>query len=176
MPFYFETTKDISEFIKFKSVLIIPCRFCPAASFSVSNNEPYIEPFQNFLKTESYERHIKDLKSKFEENGVKTDVFKSKLIHQFVLCMWTTERRNKLLERAKNYEALIVLGCEAAVQTVLESVKSTSCKVFQGLETKGIMSIQPRISLAGKISLELASLTPLALQDSQTMEASIKRD
>jgi len=175
MPFHFETTKDISEFIQFKSVLIIPCRFCPAASFSVSNNEPYIEPFQKFLKTDSYERHIKNLKSELEEHGVKTDVFKSKLIHQFVLCMWTSNRRKKLMESAKNYEALIVLGCEAAVTTILDSVKSTSCKVFQGLETKGIMSIQPSINLAGKISLELESLTPLALQEGQTIEANINR-
>lgn len=163
MPFHLETIKDISKFSQFKSVLIIPCRFCPAASFSVSNNEPYIEPFRKFLKTDSYERYIKYLKSKFEEKGIKTDVFKSRIIHQFVLCMWTSRRRKKLLERAKKYEALIVLGCEAAVQTIRNAVKSTSCKVYQGLETKGVMSIQPRFNLAGKIFLELESLTPLLL-------------
>jgi hypothetical protein len=163
MPFHFKTIEDISEFTQFKSVLIIPCRFCPAASFSVSNNEPYIEPFRKFLKTDSYEKHIRYLKSKFEENGIRTGVFKSKLIHQFVLCMWTARRRKKLLKYAKKYKALIVLGCEAAVQTVRDSVKSSDCKVFQGLETEGIMSIQPSINLAGNISLKLESLTPLLL-------------
>lgn len=164
MPFHFETPKDISELAQFNSVLIIPCRFCPAASFSVSTNEPYIEPFRKFLKTDSYERHIKNLKSKFEENGIRTGIFESKLIHQFVLCMWTEKRRRKLLERAKDYEALLILGCEAAVQTIQNAVKSSSCKVFQGLETKGLMSIQPRINLAGNISLKLESLTPLLLR------------
>ena len=99
-----------------------------------------------------------------ENEGIKADVFESKIIHQFVLCMWTEKRRKKLLKRAKEYEALIVLGCEAAVNTVSDAVQSTSCKVLQGLETEGIMSIQPRLHLPANISLELQSLTPLALQ------------
>jgi hypothetical protein len=122
MPFHFKLIDDISEYSQYKSVLIIPCRFCPAASASISSNEHYFEFFRKFL------------------------------------------RRQKLLNRAKEYEALIVLGCEAAVNTVKDAVQSASCKVFQGLETKGIMSIQPRIHLPANISLELQSLTPLALQ------------
>jgi hypothetical protein len=164
MPFHFKTIDDISEFTQFKSVLIIPCRFCPAASSSINNNEPYFEFFRKFLKTDSYEKYIYNLKSQLEEKGIKADVFKSKIIHQFVLCMWTSKRRQKLLKRAKRYEALIVLGCEAAVNTVKDEVQSASCKVFQGLETEGIMSIQPRLHLPANISLELQSLTPLALQ------------
>jgi hypothetical protein len=164
MPFHFKPIDDISEYSQYKSVLIIPCRFCPAASSSINNNEPYFEFLRKFLKTDSYERYIKNLKSQFEEKGIKADVFKSKIIHQFVLCMWTSKRRQKLLNSAKEYEALIVLGCEAAVNTVKDAVQSASCKVFQGLETEGIMSIQPRIHLPANISLELQSLTPLALQ------------
>lgn len=167
MPFYLDTQNSYSDFAQFNSVLIVPCRFCPAASFSVTNNEPYIELFRKCLTTDSYERHIKNLKSRFEEEGIKTDVFESKIIHQFVLCMWTSNRRKKLMERAKNYEAIIVLGCEAAVNTIRDSVKSTTCKVFQGLETKGLMSIQPKFSFTGKISLNMESLTPLFMQKEQ---------
>jgi len=164
MPFHFKTIDDISEFTQFKSVLIIPCRFCPAASASITSNEPYFEFFRKFLKTDSYERHIKNLKSQLEEKGIKTDVFKSKILHQFVMCMWTEKRREKLQKCAKKYEALIVLGCEAAVNTVSDAVQSSSRKVFQGLETEGIMSIQPRFHLPGNISLELQSVTPLICQ------------
>jgi hypothetical protein len=81
--------------------------------------------------------------------------------------MWSSKRRQKLLKRAKQYEALIVLGCEAAVNTVRDAVQYASCKVFQGLETEGVMSIQPRVHLPANISLELQSLTPLALQNEQ---------
>jgi len=165
MPFHFKSIDDISEFTQFKSVLIIPCRFCPAASSSISNNEPYFEFFRKFLKTDSYERDISSLKSKFEKEGIRTDIFESKIVHQFVLCMWTEKRRKKLLKHAKDYEALIVLGCEAAVNIVSDAVQSTACKVFQGLETEGIMSIQPKFQLPANISLELQGLTPLALQE-----------
>jgi hypothetical protein len=156
---------DVSEFSRFKSVLIVPCRFCPAASLSVTTNEPYIEFFRKFLTTDSYERYINDLQTKLEDEGIKTDIFRSKIIHQFVLCMWTTRRRRELFERAKNYEAIIVLGCEAAVNTVRDSINSTPCIVYQGLETKGVMSIKPKFNLTGKISLELESLTPITMHD-----------
>jgi hypothetical protein len=164
MPFHFKIKEDLSEFEQFKSVLIIPCRFCPAASSAVSNNVPYIKLFSNFLKTDSYEKYTKDLKSDFETRGIKSDVFESKLLHQFVLCMWTPKRRKKLSNRAKEYEALVVLGCEAAVQTIRDAVKSSSCKVFQGLETEGVMSIKPGFKLPCNISLNLESVTPLQLK------------
>ena len=111
------------------------------------------------------------MKSKFEKRGIRTSVFESKLIHQFVLCMWTSKRRKKLLERAKKYEALIVLGCEAAVETVQESVKSSSCSVLHGMETEGIMSILPRFQLPCNISLELESITPLVYDEEHATSA-----
>ena len=69
MPFCFEV-KDVSpEVVNFKSVLIVPCRFCPAASIAVKNNEPYIEFPRRSLKTASYERHLADMKDSFEKRG-----------------------------------------------------------------------------------------------------------
>ena len=167
MPFHFNFNTDTTEFEKFKSVLIIPCRFCPAASSAVTNNEPYFNIFRNFLKTGSYEKYIKTLESKIKGKGIRTSVFESKLIHQFVLCMWTSKRRKKLLERAKEFEALVVVGCEAAVQTVRDSVKDSSCRVYQGVESIGIMSIKPSLTPTAKLSLKLESVTPLKLQEVQ---------
>jgi hypothetical protein len=165
MPFIFKENKDISEFARFKSVLLVPCRFCPAAGSAVRNNKPYFEFLRRFLKTDSYEREIVSLKSSLEKQGIRTGIFKSRLIHQFVLCMWTSRRRKKLLKRAKDYEAMVVLGCEAAVQTVRDSLKSSSCEVVPGLESEGIMSIQPRFHFPCNLSLELESITPLSLRD-----------
>ncbi|MFX0211411.1 MAG: hypothetical protein ACFFDT_35865 [Candidatus Hodarchaeota archaeon] len=164
MPFYLKEKNEFPELERFESVLIVPCRFCPAASMAVRSNEPYFEFFRRFLKTASYEQLIETIQSNLEKKGVKTDVFKSKWLHQFVLCMWTSRRRKKLLKRATQYEALVVLGCEAAAQTVHDSVKSTSCKVFQGMRSEGIMSIQPLFHLPCNISLELNSVTPLVHQ------------
>lgn len=161
MPVYLKDITDFSELDKFDSVMIVPCRFCPAASMAARRNEPYFVFMRNFLKTASYEQLIKTIKSKLENKGVKTDVFKSYLPHQLVVCMWTIRRRKKLLKRASQYDALLVLGCEAAVQTIHDSVDTTSCKVFQGMRTEGIMSIQPQFHLPCNISLKLNSITPL---------------
>jgi hypothetical protein len=160
MPFKLEVTDVVPELGNSESVLIVPCRFCPAASMAVRNNEPYIEFPRRLLKTASYEQLIADTKDGFEKRGIKTNVFRSKLLHQFVLCMWTAKRRKELLERAKEYEAVVVLGCEAAVETVRKTVESTTCQVIQGMKAEGIMSIQPRFSLPCNISLELESVTP----------------
>ena len=160
MPCYLTEIDTISELAGFKSVLIVPCRFCPAASLAVSKNEPYIELFRGFLKTASYEKTLSTMKSRLEKKGVKTGVFKSNLLHQFVLCMWTSKRRNELIEQAKKYEALVVMGCDAAVQTIQDSVKSISCQVVQGMKTEGLMIIKPKFHLPCNISLELESVTP----------------
>ena len=160
MPCYLKEIDTISELAGFKSVLIVPCRFCPAASLAVSKNEPYIELFRGFLKTASYEKTLSTMKSRLEKKGVKTGVFKSNLLHQFVLCMWTSKRRNELIEQAKKYEALVVMGCDAAVQTIQDSVRSTSCRVVQGMKTEGLMIIKPKFHMPCTISLELESVTP----------------
>jgi hypothetical protein len=160
MPFCLDVVDVLPEVAEFETVLIVPCRFCPAASMAVKNNEPYIEFPRRLLQTASYERLIKKMKESFEERGITTGVFESNLLHQFVLCMWTSGRRNKLLERAKDYDAVVVMGCEAAVETVRNTLDPTSCRVISGMEAEGIMSIQPRFSLPCNISLELESVTP----------------
>lgn len=164
MPVLLKDVKDLSGLDVFKSVLIVPCRFCPAASMAVRRNKPYFEFFSNCLKTTSYEELIDDIKLKLESMGIKTDIFRSKIIHQFVVCMWTAKRRKKLLKHAENYEAIMVLGCEAAVQTVYDSVKSADCKVFQGMRSEGIMTVNPSFQIPGNISLELGKLIPLVHQ------------
>jgi hypothetical protein len=112
------------------------------------------------------------MKSGLERKGIRTGILRSHLPHQFVLCCWTSKRRQKLLEYVDKYEAILVLGCEAAVKTVHDTVKSTSCRVFQGMKTIGVMSIKPRFHLPCNISLEIDSLTPMIHQE-QFSEAEI---
>lgn len=164
MPFYLDETGLDLEVAGLESVLIVPCRFCPAASMAVRNGEPYIDFPRRGLETASYERLINRTRRSLEDRGVKVSVFKSKLLHQFVLCMWTSRRRKKLRELAKEYDALVVMGCEAAVQTVREAVKSTACQVIPGMRNEGLMSIRPSMSLPCTISLELESVSPILLE------------
>ena len=168
MPVYLKDIDDLKQLEKFQSVLIVPCRFCPAASMAVKTNRPYFEFLQRFLKTAAYEELIGSIKSNLEKKRIKTDVFRSRWLHQFVVCMWTSRRRQKLLNRARKYEALVVLGCEAALDTVYDSVKSTSCKIFQGMKTEGIMGIKPRFKPPCNILLELNNITPLVHQSANS--------
>ena len=118
MPVYLKDIHDFQQLEQFQSVLIVPCRFCPAASLALRNNEPYFKFFRHMLKTAAYERYIERMKSELNKKGIKADVFRSRAPHQFVVCMWTRKRRNQLMRRAKKYDALVVLGCEAAAQTI----------------------------------------------------------
>jgi len=165
MPIYLKDKSKFPELERFKSVLIVLCRFCPAASMAVRKNKPYFELLRRFLKTGSYEHLIDTIKSNLEKKGVKADVFMSRLLHQLVVCMWTSRRRKTLLERASKYEAVVVMGCEAAVQTICDSLETTSFKVFQGMRSEGIMTIKPSFKMPCTISLELDNIIPLVHQN-----------
>ncbi len=171
MPFILEARDVLPEVSDSQSVLIVPCRFCPAASMAVKSDESYIEFPRRALKTASYERQIVEMKDAFAERGIETDVFESHLVHQFVLCMWTGRRRQALLERAKEFDAVVVMGCEAATATVRSTLESTSCNVISGLSSEGIMSIQPKFSLPCTVRLELESITPFVYPEGEDSAA-----
>jgi hypothetical protein len=159
MPFYLKDRDISSDIAMVHSVLIVPCRFCPAASLAVRERKPYIELFRKFLRTPSYESYIQVLKSHLENEGIRTGVFDSKLPHQFVVCMWTSGRRKDLARHALGYNALIVLGCDAAVETVRNCVKSNECRVIPGMEAEGIMNVIPIPQYPFNIWLEVSSVT-----------------
>jgi len=130
MPFYLRESDVVSELGGLQSVLIVPCRFCPAASVAVRERAPYIEPFR-------------------------------RLLHQFVACMWTSRRREDLARRVAEYDAVIVLGCDAMVDMVRGSIESTGCRVIQGMEIEGLMNVLPHVSFPLNLSLELNGVTPM---------------
>lgn len=171
MPFILEAKDVLPEVAEFKSVLIVPCRFCPAASTAVKSDEAYIEFPRRALKTASYERQIAEMKEAFTQRGITTVVFRSHLLHQFVLCMWTARRRRALLERARDFDAVVVMGCEAAVATARSTLESSACHVISALRSEGIMSIQPKFSLPCTVRLELESITPYIYPEGENVAA-----
>ncbi len=159
MPFYLKDRDISSDIAAVHSVLIVPCRFCPAASLAVREEKPYLEPFRWFLRTPSYESYIQLLKSRLESQGIRTGVFDSKLPHQFVLCMWTSGRRKDLARYAVGYDALVVLGCDAAVETARSCTRSTHCRVIPGMEAEGIMNVIPNFQFPFNIRLQVSNVT-----------------
>jgi hypothetical protein len=161
MPFYLKELDISRQLAGLQSVLIVPCRFCPAASLAVREKRPYIELFRRFLRTEAFESLIHALTRRLQDAGIKTSLFDSKLPHQFTACMWTSRRRKALAKRAAQFEGVAVLGCDAMVETVRDSIESTECRVIPGMEIEGLMNVLPTVRLPLNISLELHGVTPV---------------
>jgi hypothetical protein len=177
MPFYLRGTDVIPKVAGLRSVLIVPCRFCPAASLAVRERKPYIELFRKFLRTEAYESFIETLKRRLAGEGIKAVVFDSRLPHQFVACMWTSRRRRQLAKRATEFEGVVVLGCDAAVETVRTSTSSTECRVIQGMEVEGgIMNVLPKVSFPFNLSLEVQGIAPISTRESGEQTYSLPRN
>ena len=97
-----------------------------------------------------------------KKHGVETEVFKSSPSHEWFMCMWTSGKRKRLQKCAEQYDAVIALGCESATETVRDVVKSTDCKVIEGMEVAGIMNAQIRFQFPGNVSFENCRTVPLS--------------
>jgi hypothetical protein len=152
MPLHFDDLDVVSEVAGLSSALIVPCYMCPAVTVAVREKKPFIQLFRNLLKSAPFEQYLRTLQSRLKENGVNSKVFKSIPSHQWFMCMWTSGRRKKLQKCAEQYDAVIVLGCESATETVRDVVKN--CKVIEGMKKAGIMNAQIRFHLPGNVSFE----------------------
>ena len=167
MPIYLKEVDVVAEVAKFKSVLIVLCRFCPAASLAVRNDKPYLEIFRRLLKTEPYEALVDNMQSRLKKEGLKTNVFKGNLLN-YLICLWTSGWRKKLIKRASQFEAVVVMGCESAYESIEEILKSTDCQVFQGMESEGVLNAIPQVHLPFNISFEKFKVTPMSYQGKQS--------
>ena len=162
MPIHFNDLDVISEAAGLKSALIVPCNMCPAATVAVREKKPFMQLFRSLLKSLPFEQYSRELQSRLCEQGVDTKVFRSNLYHQWFMCMWTSAQRKKLQEAVKLYEAVIVLGCDSATETVSDAVRSTDCKVIEGMEVTGIMNATLRFHLPCNVSFDDCKVIPIS--------------
>ena len=162
MPIHFNDIDVVSEVAGLSSALIVPCYMCPAVTVAVREKKPFIQFFRNFLKSAPFDQYMTTLQSRLKEHGVKTKIFKSIPSHEWFMCMWTSGKRKKLQKRAEQYDAVIVLGCDSATETVRDAVKSTNCKVIEGMQVAGIMNAQIRFQLPGDVSFENCKTVPIS--------------
>jgi hypothetical protein len=120
--------------------------------------------FRSPLKSAPFENYLKMLQSRLSEEGVSTKVFKSRLYHQWFMCMWTSRRRRKLEKQAKNYDAVIVLGCDSAAETVRDAV-SADVKIVEGMKTAGIMNGRMRLRFPGDLLFDGCKVVPMSKED-----------
>jgi hypothetical protein len=164
MPIHFNDKDIFSEVAGLNSAIIVPCNMCPAVTVAVRENRPFIQFFRSFLKSAPFEQYIKALQSQLREKGVNNRVFRSNLLHQWFMCMWTSGQRKKLQKHAQSYDAVIVLGCDSATATVRDLVNSTETKVIEGMEIAGIMNAKLRFHLPCNISFESCKVIPISGQ------------
>jgi hypothetical protein len=162
MPIHFNDLDVISEAAGLKSALIVPCNMCPAVTVAVREKKPFMQLFRSLLKSLPFEQYIRELQSRLSEQGVVTKVFRSNLYHQWFMCMWTSAQRKKLQEAVKLYEAVIVLGCDSATETVSDAVRSKDCKVIEGMEVTGIMNATLRFHLPCNVSFDDCKVIPIS--------------
>jgi hypothetical protein len=164
MPIHFNDVDVVSEVAGLKSALIVPCNMCPAVTVAVREKKPFMQFFRNPLSSAPFNQYIRSLQSRLKENGVNAKVFKSVPYHQWFMCMWTARKRQKLQKCARQYEALIVLGCESATETVRGVVEPNDCRVIEGMKVTGIMNAELGLRFPGSLSFENCKVVSISQQ------------
>ena len=161
MPIHLDELDVVGEVEGLESALIVACNMCAGASLAMKENKPFIQFFRSLLRSPPLERHIRKLKAQLGEKGVRVSKFKGGVIQQFFLCLWTARQRNELQEQAKEYDAVVVLGCDSAIDTVRESLRGTDCNVIKGMKVAGIMNTKSKFRLPCNISFEDSTIVPI---------------
>jgi hypothetical protein len=162
MPIHLEDLDVVAESAGVTSALIVPCNLCPGVTVAVSEKQPFMKLHKSWLKSAPFEEYIKALQSRLSDNGVKTKVFRSTIYHQWFLCMWTDRRRRKLQKAAKDHDAVIVLGCDTANETVRDAVRSTGAKVIEGMQVGGLMNAKLSFRLPGNVAFKDCRIIPIS--------------
>lgn len=161
MPIHLDVVDVASQVQGLNSVLIAACNMCAGASLAMRDSEPFLQFFGSLLKSPPLERHIRTLESQLGKMGVKAKKFKGGVIQQFFLCLWTSRQRRKFQECAKQYDGVIVLGCDSATVTVEVAVKGMACRVVEGMKVAGIMNTRTRFHLPCDISFDQSEVVPM---------------
>lgn len=162
MPIHFHDLDITPALEGVRSALIVPCNMCPAVTVSLREQRPFMKLFRSVLTSAPFEEYIGALRYRLEEQGIRSEVFKSRLYHNWFMCMWTAGRQKKLGKYAKDYDAAIVLGCQSETVTVRDAVKGTGCKVIEGMEVSGIMNAKLQFQLPGNLSFGDCKVIPLS--------------
>lgn len=162
MPLHFDDIDVLSQVEGLRSALIVPCNMCPAVTVAVRDRKPFLQIFQNFLKSAPFDEYLAAMQGRLAEAGVRTKVFRSILPHSWFLCFWTAARQKKLKRCAQQYDGVIVLGCQSATITVRNSLIPSTCKVIEGMTVSGIMNATLSFSFPGNVSFEGSTIISLA--------------
>ena len=87
MPIRLKPLDVTADLEHFKSVLVVSCPMCPAASMAMLEKKPFIEFFKNGLKTQALDDYIASIREKLEQRGIRTDAFTMRLPQQGLIAL-----------------------------------------------------------------------------------------
>ena len=148
------TPRDVSaDLAGFDSVLIASCPVCPPMCLAMQKKEPFIEFFKHGIKTAAFEDHIRTIRNSLAKRGVRTGVFS---IHAPtpMMCLWTKRQRARLLKRAKDYEAVLILACDSGTESATDALKDTDCQIIQSLNMNGVINATTSIRFPLTVVME----------------------
>jgi len=148
------TPKDVSSELEgFNSVLIASCPVCPPMCIAMQEQEPFIEFFKHGTKTAAFEDHIQSVRDSLTQGGIRTDVF---CIHTPtpMMCLWTKRQRARLLKRAKDYEAVLIMACDSGTESAKDALKDMDCHIVQALDMDGVINATTSIHFPLTVVME----------------------
>jgi len=153
MPLHLQPL-DLSDKLRnYRSILIVSCPICPPVSIATDSGSPFMELVKHGIKTPAYEHHLGEIRESLERDGIKTGVFTSYLPCA-ATCLWTRGQRKRLLRRARDYDAALVMGCESARCTVQETLKDTNCDVILAMRLVGITNAKLTVEFPLTVRLD----------------------
>ena len=153
MPLHLEPIDISADLARFNSVLIVSCPVCPPISLAMQKNSPFIDFFKHGFKTAAFEDYIQSIRDPLEQRGIRTGVM-SIYTPCPTMCLWTKGQRNRLLKRAGDYEAVVVLGCDTACYTAEQALKDTDCEVIQAMRMTGLTNATLSFRFPMRINIE----------------------
>lgn len=153
MPLHLEPLDVSRDLESVGSVLIVSCPVCPPVSLAIQKGSPFLEPFKSGLKTRAFEDHVAEIREPLERRGVRTGTL-TLYAPVPTLCLWTRGQRGRLRKRARDFEAVLVLGCDSAVHTVRQALEGTACRVVPAMRLTGITNATVKVRFPLTIHLE----------------------
>lgn len=157
MPVHLQPRDVSAELENVSSVLIVSCPVCPPMCLAMEKKSPFIEFFDRGLKTGAFESYIRSIREPLEQRGVLTDVY-SIYTPSPMMCLWMKSQEKRLLSHARNYDAVLVLGCDSAAHTARRALRNANCRVIQGMQMLGAANATVKVRFPLTIDLEMHPL------------------